>query len=195
MGALLDAIDGKENNADQVVEQWEEASATALINEYTAIMGGLPSGTITWADDVGLYPVAEESAIDEAANHKDMGGLRRAVGAFKEAAKKLVAEKMRVQDVMRQALAGTLRGSHRLPVRKSQRELLGKVLLIVETQQQSELILQHPFPETTTFYREEFAAFLRALQAGENVSGWMMTKRGFKGVTVANLQEKKQEAV
>lgn len=186
MGALLDAIDGKENNANQVAEPWDETAATALLGEYTSIMGGLPAGTITWAGDVGLYPVAEESAIDEAANSKDLGRLKRAIGAFKEAAKKLVAEKMRVQDVMRQALAGTLRGSHRLPVRSGQRDILGDVLLIVETQQQAALISERGAANTTVFYHAEFADFLRALQAGKDIAGWMIAKRKFHGLTVQN---------
>ena len=186
MGALLDAIDGKENNADQVAEPWDESAATALLGEYTSIMGGLPAGTITWAGDVGLYPVAEETAIDDAMNSKDLGGLKKAVDAFKVAAKKLVAEKMRVQDVMRQALAGTLRGSHRLPVRSSQRDILGQVLLVVETQQQAQVISERGASNTTVFYHAEFAAFLRALQAGKDIAGWMIAKRKFNGVTVQN---------
>ena len=186
MGALLDAIDGKENNADPVAEPWDETAATVLLGEHTQIMGGLPAGTITWAGDVGLYPAAEEAAIDEAANGKNLVGLRRAVQSFKEAARKMVAEKMRVQNVMRQALAGTLRGSHRLPVRSGQRGILGEVLLVVETQQQAALISERGAANTTVFYHAEFADFLRALQDKNDVAGWMVAKRKFGGVTVQN---------
>lgn len=190
MGALLDAIDGKENNANQVAEPWDETAATALLGEYTSIMGGLPAGTITWAGDVGLYPAEEEAAIDEAANSKDLGRLKKAVKSFEAACGKMVTEKMRVQDVMRQALAGTLRGSHRLPVRKGQRDMLGEVLLIVETQQQAEVIWERGAYNTTVFYHAEFADFLRALQAGKDIAGWMIAKRRFKGVTVENQAKK-----
>jgi hypothetical protein len=186
LGALLDAIDGKEHKADPVAEKWDESAANALLSEYTKIMGGLPVGTITWAGDVGLYPVEVEAAIDEAANCKDLGGLKRAVSDFEEAAKKVVAEKKRVQDVMSQALTGTLRGSHRLPVRSGQREILGEVLLIVETQQQAEVISERGASNTTVFYHAEFADFLRALQAGNDVGRWMIAKRKFRGSTVQN---------
>jgi len=190
VGALLDVIEGKENDAELVAEQWDESTATALLSEYTSIMGGLPAGTITWAGDVGLYPAAEEAAIDAASNCKDLGGLKRAVSAFEAACKRLVVEKMRVQDVMRQALAGTLRGIHRLPVRSGQRDILGEVLLIVETQQQAEVISERGSSNTTVFYHAEFADFLRALQAGNDVAGWMIAKRGFKGVTIENQATK-----
>lgn len=173
-------------------EPWDETVATALLQEYTSIIAGLPEGSITWAGDVGLYPDDAEKAIDEAANRHNMAGLRQAVDLFKVAAQRIVNEKARVQEVMRRALEGTLQRSHRLPVRESQRGILGKVLLIVETQTQAEVLAVHSPPDTTTFYREEFADFLRALQAGEEIAGWMMAKRKFKGVTVEDEQNGRQ---
>ena len=189
MGALLDAIDGKQSLSDEMKEPWDEKAAAVLLAEYTSIIAALPAGSITWAGDVGLYPDAEESAIDEAANRQDMAGLRQAVASFRDVALHMVEEKKRVQGVMRQAVAGTLRGSHRLPVRESQRDILGKVLLIVETQQQAEVLAVHSPPDTTTFYREEFADFLRSLQAGEDIAGWMLAKRNFKSVTIQDKQQ------
>ena len=170
-------------------EPWDETAAAALLQEYTSIIGQLPAGSITWAGEVGLYPDDAEKAIDDAANQHNIAGLRQAVDLFRVAAQRMVEEKARVQGVMRQALDGTLQRSHRLPVRESQRGLLGKVLLIVETQTQAEVLAVHSPPDTTTFYREEFADFLRALQRGEDITGWMIAKRNFKGITI---QKKKQ---
>ena len=179
----------KDETLGSISEPWDETLANELLKEYTNVVTGLPSGTITWAGDVDLYPDKEEGAIDEAANRQDLPALRAAVGTFRNAASCMVEEKKRIQSVMRLALTGTLRGNHRLPVRKGQREWLGRVLLIVETQAQAEVLAVHGFPDTTTFYREEFADFLRSLQAGKDVAVWMEAKRKFKGVTVPGMEK------
>lgn len=185
MGRLLDMLATTQELYEPERELWDENKAGDLLQEYTRFVASVPVGVASWASDVELYPLDSERAIDEAYGRKDLLLLRQAVERFKEETAQMVAEYKRVQSVIRQAMNGTLKGPHRLPVRQRQRHLLGKVLLLVATVEQAEVLYVHAPPDTTVFHYGEFAAFIRALQAGESVEGWMLAKRRFKGITQA----------